>query len=142
MFAVLLAMPQGELIALLAVCVASTVGAICSRESEAPAAALAQVLDLDTHDWWTPTAASYFEHVSKARALEAVGAFAPEQVARLSKLKKSDLASEAERLTAGTGWLPSMLCRSGQVSVETGPATHATCAGVDDEAVESGDAID
>ena len=61
------------------------------------------------HAWWTPTAAGYFEHVSKAKALEAVMAVAPDQVTRLSRLKKGDLASEAGRLVAGTGWLPAML---------------------------------
>jgi len=38
-----------------------------------------------------------------------VQAFAPDQVARLAKLKKVQIASEAERLAAGTGWLPAML---------------------------------
>jgi len=104
-----LAMPQSELLALLAVCVALTVGAFQSRESEAPASALARALDLDMHAWWTPTAAGYFDHVSKAKALEAVGVFAPDHVTRLSKLKKGDLAAEAERLAAGKGWLPAML---------------------------------
>jgi ParB family chromosome partitioning protein len=33
---------------------------------------------------------------------------APEQVSRLAKLKKVELANEAERLVAGTGWLPAM----------------------------------
>jgi ParB family transcriptional regulator, chromosome partitioning protein len=110
MFAELLAMPQSELLSLLAVCVAPTVEAVCSRESETPAASLAQAVGLDMHAWWTPTAAGYFEHVSKTKALEAVRAVAPDQVARLSKLKKGDLASEAERLVTGTGWLPAMLC--------------------------------
>lgn len=40
--------------------------------------------------------------------LEAVQAFAPDQVARLAKLGKQDLAREDERLAAGTGWLPAM----------------------------------
>ena len=110
MFAVLLAMPQTDLIALLGVCVASTIGAIQSREAEAPASLLARAFDLEMHAWWTPTAAGYFAHVSKAKALEAVAVFAPDQVTRLSKLKKGDLASEAGRLAAGSGWLPAMLC--------------------------------
>lgn len=108
LFAELLAYPQQELLSLLAVCVASTVGAVTTRESDAPAALLAQAVGLDMHDWWTPTAAGYFEHVSKAKALEAVQVFAPEQVNRLAKLKKADIASEAERLVVGTGWLPVM----------------------------------
>ena len=47
-----------------------------------------------------------------AKTLEAVMAFATDQVARLSKLKKGDLASEAGQLAVGTGWLPAMLCKS------------------------------
>lgn len=109
LFAELLAMPQQELLSLLAACVSFTVTAIASREDEAPAAALAQAVGLDMHAWWTPTAAGYFDHVSKARALEGVHAFAPAEVNRLGKLKKAQIASEAERLAAGTGWLPAML---------------------------------
>jgi ParB family chromosome partitioning protein len=51
MFEVLLAMPQTDLVALLGICVASTVGAIQSRESEVPASLLARALDLDMHAW-------------------------------------------------------------------------------------------
>ena len=40
--------------------------------------------------------------------LDAVGAFAPESVTRLAKLKKADIASEAERLANGTGWMPAI----------------------------------
>ena len=58
--------------------------------------------------WWTPTADSYFNHVSKAVILDAVQRFAPSHVTRLSKCKKADLASEAERLAQGTGWMPAM----------------------------------
>jgi ParB family chromosome partitioning protein len=34
---------------------------------------------------------------------------APESAARLTQFKKKTLASEAERLALGTGWLPLML---------------------------------
>ncbi len=108
LFAELLAFPQSELLSLLAVCVAATVSAVTGREGETPAALLAQAVGLDMHDWWTPTAAGYFEHVSKAKTLETVQVCAPEQVNRLAKLKKAELVSEAERLVAGTGWLPVM----------------------------------
>ena len=87
---------------------AVTVSAVTAREGDTPAALLAQAVGLDMHDWWTPTAEGYFAHVSKARTLEAVQMFAPEQVNRLAKLKKGELAIEAERLVAGTGWLPGM----------------------------------
>lgn len=108
LFAKLLAMPETELLSLLALCVGYTVSAIASKESEVPAVALAQAVGLDMHDWWTPTAAGYFEHVSKAKALEAVRVFAPGEVHRLAKLKKAQIAAEAERLAAGSGWLPVM----------------------------------
>ena len=67
----LLELPQSELLSLLAVCVAVSVGAVTWREGDVPAAALAQAVGLDMHDWWAPTAAGYFEHVSKAKTLEA-----------------------------------------------------------------------
>jgi ParB family chromosome partitioning protein len=40
--------------------------------------------------------------------LDAAGQFAAAHITRLSKLKKADLASEAERLAAGTGWMPAV----------------------------------
>ena len=109
LFAILLAAPQENLLSLLAACMAMTVDAVTPREDAVPTAALAQAVGLDMHDWWTPTAEGYFAHVSKAKVLEAVRAFAPEQAVRLLKLKKDALASEAERLAVGTGWLPDML---------------------------------
>ena len=133
MFAELLVMTQSEALSLLAVCVASTTTAICSRETETPASMLAQAVGLDMHTWWRPTAVGYFEHVSKAKAkaLEAVTVVAPDQVARLSKLKKGDLASEAERLVAGSGWLPAMLCT---VERDAEPASDPAAAGASGDA--------
>ena len=132
LFAELLAYPQPELLSLLAVCVAVTVDAVTGREGDTPAALLAQAVGLDMHDWWTPTAAGYFEHVSKAKTLEAVQAFAPEQVNRLAKFKKVELASEAERLVAGTGWLPVMF------RMVDAPVTEVPMV----SAVETGDAAE
>lgn len=63
--------------------------------------------------WWQPTADRYFQHVPKVAILEAVGAFAPSHVTRLAKLKKGDVASEAERLAAATGWMPSIFKTTG-----------------------------
>lgn len=129
LFAELLAFPQQELLSLLAVCVASTVGAVTTRESDTPAVLLAQAVELDMHDWWTPTAAGYFAHVSKAKALEAVQVFAPEQVNRLAKLKKAEIASEAERLAAGTGWLPVMFQKAAAVVVAEVQTVSETATG-------------
>ncbi|NKI70256.1 ParB N-terminal domain-containing protein [Collimonas pratensis] len=106
LFVALLAMSQDELVRLLAVCVASTVDVVSSREHDAPGKALAQAVGLDMAVWWKPTAEGYFSHVSKAVILEAVQQFAPQHVSRLAKLKKADIASEAERLAEGTGWMP------------------------------------
>ncbi|WP_234265811.1 ParB/RepB/Spo0J family partition protein [Hydrogenophaga sp. NFH-34] len=116
LFAELLAMEHEELLSLLALCVGLTVSAIAQRENEAPAALLAKAVGLDMHSWWKPTAAGYFDHVSKAKALEAVQVFAPVEVQRLAKLKKAQIASEAERLAAGSGWLPQMLTEPVQTS--------------------------
>ncbi|GAO21526.1 nuclease [Alicycliphilus sp. B1] len=133
LFSELQAFPQEELLSLLAVCVASTVNVLASHEEEVPAALLARAVELDMHDWWTPTAAGYFEHVSKAKALEAVQAFAPDQVNRLGKLKKAEIASEAERLAAGTGWLPIMF-RAQEAVI----ATRAVLEGEADAEVSGG----
>nr|WP_321270407.1 ParB N-terminal domain-containing protein [Alcaligenes faecalis] len=109
LFAALLAKPQDELVRLLAVCVASTVDVVTPRATQhQPGAELAQAVGLDMAAWWKPTADGYFQHVPKAAILEAVGAFAPEHVTRLAKLKKGDIASEAERLADGTGWMPAI----------------------------------
>lgn len=109
LFAALLAKPQDELVRLLAVCVASTVDVVTPRATaQQPGAELAQAVGLDMAAWWQPTAEGYFKHVSKAVILDAVGAFAPESVTRLAKLKKADIASEAERLADGAGWMPTI----------------------------------
>lgn len=63
-----------------------------------PGVELAKAVGLDMAAWWKPTADGYFRHVSKAVILEAVEQFAPSHAARLAKLKKGDMASEAERL--------------------------------------------
>jgi ParB family chromosome partitioning protein len=114
LFAVLLTKPQDELVKLLAVCVASTVDVVTPRATpHQPGEELAQAVGLDMAAWWQPTAEGYFKHVSKAVILEAVGEFAPESVTRLGKLKKADIASEAERLADGTGWMPAIFKAAG-----------------------------
>jgi len=128
LFAALLAKPQDELVRLLAVCVASTVDVVTPRATpHQPGAELAQAVGLDMAAWWQPTAEGYFKHVSKAVILDAVGAFAPESVTRLAKLKKADIASEAERLADGTGWMPAIFKAEGpqDAAQEAGPEQDA-----------------
>ena len=109
LFAALLAMEQSELVKLLAVCVASTVDVVTPRATvHQPGKELTQAVGLDMAAWWKPTAEGYFRHVSKAAILQAVGEYAPDQVARLAKLKKADIAGEAERLADCTSWMPAI----------------------------------
>ncbi|PTD99454.1 ParB/RepB/Spo0J family partition protein [Pandoraea apista] len=101
LFAALEAKPQDELVRLLAVCVASTVDVVTLRASQhQPGAELAHAVGLDMAAWWKPTAEGYFRHIAKPAILEAVNQYAPAHVTRLSKLKKGDIASEAERVTS------------------------------------------
>ncbi|WP_038206991.1 ParB/RepB/Spo0J family partition protein [Xenophilus azovorans] len=128
LLAVLLAKSQDELVRLLAVCVASTVDVVTPRATpHQPGAELAQAVGLDMAAWWKPTAEGYFKHVPKAVILDAVGAFAPESVTRLAKLKKADIASEAERLADGTGWMPAIFKAAGpqDAAQEAGPEQDA-----------------
>src|SRR3546814_1576451 len=103
-------MEQGELVRLLAVCVAATVDVVTPRATaHQPGAELAQAVGLDMAAWWQPTAEGYFKHVSKAVILEAVGEFAPSHANRVAKLKKADIASEAERSEEHTSELQSRM---------------------------------
>ncbi len=59
---------------------------------------------------WTPTVGNYLGRVPKARILEAVREGCGEREAQLiDHLKKGDMAREAERLLAGSFWLPESL---------------------------------
>jgi ParB family transcriptional regulator, chromosome partitioning protein len=105
--------------ALLAVCASRTVSAVAKPHTGATerqlahADQLAGALGLDMANWWKPTAASYFNRVSKT---EIIGAL--RETDRLGgpvdvqKLKKGDLATHAEKQVAGTGWLPAILRRA------------------------------
>lgn len=73
---------------------------------------------------WTPTVDNYLGRVTKARILEAVREAKGEASAQLiDHLKKPDMAKEAERLLAGSGWLPEPLRLP---DVETAVAEPAT----------------
>ncbi len=72
---------------------------------------LARATGLDMVDvGWRPTVGNYLGRVTKPRILQAVREGAGEQAAQLiDHLKKGDMAKEAERLLADTGWLPEPL---------------------------------
>src|SRR5262249_59839377 len=59
---------------------------------------------------WSPTVDNYLGRVTKARILQAVREARGEASAQLiDHLKKPEMAKEAERLLADTGWLPEPL---------------------------------
>jgi ParB family chromosome partitioning protein len=69
---------------------------------------------------WAPSVDNYLGRVPKARILEAVREAKGEASAQLiDHLKKPEMAKEAERLLAGTGWLPEPLRTSDARSTET-----------------------
>lgn len=79
------------------------------RMAQADRLARAIGLDMATAGW-KPTVGNYLGRVTKPRILEAVREGAGERAAGLiDHLKKSDMAKEAERLLADTGWLPEPL---------------------------------
>jgi ParB family chromosome partitioning protein len=62
---------------------------------------------------WRPTVDNYLGRVTKSHILAAVREGAGERAAQLiDHLKKGDMAKEAERLLADTGWLPEPLRRA------------------------------
>ncbi|QRG05790.1 ParB/RepB/Spo0J family partition protein [Xanthobacter dioxanivorans] len=82
---------------------------------------LARAVRLDMVEvGWTPTVDSYLGRVTKPRILEAVREGVGERAAQLiDHLKKGDMAKEAERLLADSGWLPEPL-RLTEVEPATG----------------------
>ena len=80
------------------------------RLAHADRLARATGLDMVETAGWRPTAENYLGRVTKPRILEAVREGAGERAASLIEhLKKGDMAREAERLLADTGWLPEPL---------------------------------
>jgi ParB family chromosome partitioning protein len=88
---------------------------------------LARAVGLDMVEvGWRPTVDNYFSRVTKPRILEAVREAKGEETAQLiDHLKKPDMAKEAERLLADSGWLPEPLRLS-----------NPDDAGADDEGAE------
>lgn len=79
------------------------------RLAEADRLARATGLDM-VEAGWRPTVRNYLGTVTKARIVEAVREGAGERPAQLIEhLKKGDMAKEAERLLADSGWLPEPL---------------------------------
>ena len=81
---------------------------------------------------WRPTVGNYLGRVTKPRILEAVREGVGERAAQLiDHLKKGDMAKEAERLLAETGWLPEPL----RLAAPEGDETPADQTAGDDAAL-------
>jgi ParB family chromosome partitioning protein len=72
---------------------------------------VARAVDLDmVSAGWKPSVDNYLGRVTKHRILQAVREAKGEtSVQLIEHLKKTDMAREAERLLAGSGWLPEPL---------------------------------
>src|SRR4029077_7511770 len=102
--------------ALFAHCASLSVNAVHDPWSRGPrrlahADTRARAVNLDmAAAGWSPTVDNYLGRVPKARILEAVREAKGEASAQLiDHLKKLEMAKEAERLLAGTRWVPEPL---------------------------------
>jgi ParB family chromosome partitioning protein len=112
----LVAFDRDSQAALFAHCASLTVNAVHEPWNRNPrrlahADTLARAVNLNmAAAGWSPTVDNYLGRVPKARILEAVREGKGEASAQLiDHLKKPEMAKEAERLLAGTGWLPEPL---------------------------------
>lgn len=96
---------------------------------------LGRLIGIDIAAWWRPTAANFFDRVSKQVILGAIGeAGSPELAARFASAKKGDLAASAERIFAGSfiteaevkeralGWVPAAMRFASTAGDEVEPA--------------------
>lgn len=111
------------LLELLAVAVAASVNTVEQRHPyetshrTAHGQDLAEALELNMAAWWEPTAASYFSRIPKQQIVAAVREqLSDNEADAIAAMKKVDAAGEAERLMAGTGWLPQQLRRTSIVT--------------------------
>ncbi len=107
--------------ALFAHCVSLTVNGVHEAWSRRPKALahadrLAELVSLDmVAAGWTPGVDNYLGRVTKARIVDAVREAKGEPVASgIGHLKKGEMATSAEQLLAGSGWLPEPLRTPGR----------------------------
>ncbi len=64
-------------------------------------ARLAAIMEIDVAAWWRPTAANFFDKVTKGAMIAILGEVAPELATRQITSKKPDIAAACEKLFAG-----------------------------------------
>lgn len=102
--------PGTTLLDLLAFCTGTLLDGIVGEEKPHAINALAGALNLDMTRYWTPTRATYFDHISKARIAEVVSvAVSPKAASDFDKMKKADAAAAAELRLTKAAWLPEIL---------------------------------
>ena len=117
--------------ALFAHCVSPSVNAVHEAWNRRPKAfvhadRIAQAVDLDMAASWTPTAANFLGRVTKARIQQAVAEARGQRAAeRIEHLKEVEMATEAETLLGGSGWLPEPLRTPGRVMTATAETVDA-----------------
>jgi len=128
----LVALDSDSQAALFAHCAALSINAVHEPWNRNPqrlahADALARAVNPDmAAAGWKPTVDNYLGRVPKARILEAVRGAKGEASAQLiDHLKKPEMAKEAERLLADTGWLPEPL-RTTDAPIARGNAESET----------------
>ena len=117
---------------------------------------LGGLIGIDMAQWWRPTAANYFDRVSKAVILDALADVGgPDLSSRFASVKKGDLATSAERVFAGTyitevevreralAWVPEVMRFAGNepaeaendepLSAESAQSTVVSAEGADDD---------
>jgi ParB family chromosome partitioning protein len=128
--------PGTTLLDLLAFCTGALLDGMADDEKPHAINALASALNLDMTRYWTPTRASYFNHVSKARIAEVVAsAVSPKVATDLGKMKKADAAAAAELRLTTVAWLPEILTDR---EIPAAPSWHLH----DDEDEDNGDNSD
>lgn len=106
----LLALPQQDLLQLLALCTATSTSAVQTADLKHEADQVADAVGLDMAQWWSATGPSYLNHVPKPAIAEAVKeATSAKDAAPLATMKKGAAVAAAEAKLAGTGWLPKIL---------------------------------
>ena len=145
--------------ALFAYCAARTLNATHQPYDRRPAAIahasrLAEALSLDMSGQWSATKEGYLGRVTKAQILAAVREAKGEAAAQLIEhLKKGEMAEAAERVLAGTGWLPPLLRTPGLETFAAAGAADAANPGdepaaelpaflTDHDEIEAGEADD